>query len=228
MGSRVRGHILGRQVRAANPCTAFSINIPRTLLRADPELAMLLETCTSWMGPGRQIVAIDMPDLGDVCNFIMASSHEEGEQGEWDIKGDIGLVRERFAAFEPRVHRYLDLVDPKDVYIWKFSDLPELETWRGQNGKVLLVGDSAHAMLPNSSMVSNYNDGSGKSRNAEEIVRTADAKTACRELHLASSPPSVSQSACATLRRQQISPRPSPPSKRFASRARHGARSPAS
>ena len=154
MGSSVRKHTLGQDVRAANPCSAYCINIPRNVLSRDPDLAILLNAASSWLGPGRLIVAIDMPDHGDVCNFILASEHEEGTQGEWYTKGDLSTVKSRFADFEPRVGKFLDLAGPEECYIWRFSSLPTLETWRSSNSRVVLLGDAAHAALPNSGMVS--------------------------------------------------------------------------
>ncbi|KAE8451371.1 hypothetical protein EG329_004000 [Mollisiaceae sp. DMI_Dod_QoI] len=45
-------------------------------------------------------------------------------------------------------NKMMELVNPDDLLVWKLNSLPALDTWVFRNGKVVLLGDSAHAMLP--------------------------------------------------------------------------------
>jgi hypothetical protein len=46
-----------------------------------------------------------------------------------------------------------ELVKPEDCFLWKIAYLPPLETWVSRSGKVVLLGDAAHAMVPHLGMV---------------------------------------------------------------------------
>lgn len=57
-------------------------------------------------------------------------------------------MRQRVSMFEPRVRKFVELVEPDDCFIWKIAYLPPLPTWVGASGKVVVLGDAAHAMVP--------------------------------------------------------------------------------
>lgn len=95
-----------------------------------------------------------MPDHNDSLNLCLVSEDSEGEEGNWHALGNLEKVKAKFADFEPRIASLLDLAKPQDCYMWRFSDMPPLERWSSSSGKVVLVGDAAHAMLPYTNQVS--------------------------------------------------------------------------
>jgi 2-polyprenyl-6-methoxyphenol hydroxylase-like FAD-dependent oxidoreductase len=107
-----------------------------------------------WLGPGQIIVTMNMFDHGDKFNACLVSEEEGGQEGEWHARGDLERVKAKFSHFEPRIKEFLDLARPEDCYIWRFADLPQLERWVSKNGKALIIGDAAHAMIPYATMVS--------------------------------------------------------------------------
>ena len=150
--SRIRSKILGYTVEPACQLTAYSLNMPRKLLAADPDLSFMLNRSGVWVGPNRSVNQIDMPDFSDSCNFCFAFEGSRGIYGQWDIKCDIEEVKTTFADFDPRLLKIMSLADG-DCYIWQLSDIPRLDTWQCRNKRVVLVGDTAHAMLPYAAMV---------------------------------------------------------------------------
>ena len=51
-----------------------------------------------------------------------------------------------YESFDLVVRRTLGYVDT--ALKWTLADIPALPRWRSKNGRVVLVGDAAHAMLP--------------------------------------------------------------------------------
>jgi hypothetical protein len=44
--------------------------------------------------------------------------------------------------------KLLTLAKPENCYIWRLSDVAHLDNWVSESGKVVMVGDAVHAMLP--------------------------------------------------------------------------------
>jgi 2-polyprenyl-6-methoxyphenol hydroxylase-like FAD-dependent oxidoreductase len=62
------------------------------------------------------------------------------------LEGRLGRLRNRFKAFGPRVQEYLASIERDDQVICSTMEWMELENWH--SGRVVLVGDAAHASSP--------------------------------------------------------------------------------
>lgn len=154
IGAITRTHILGKATANVTQFTGYNVDIPRSLLKDDADLQVLLDRVDCWVGPLQIAFATNMPDHGDKYNICFVTEEEAGKQGEWYTLGDLEKLKKTFAAFEPRIQKLLSLADPKDCYIWRLSQVPPLPQWHSPDGRVVLAGDSAHAMLPYVGMVS--------------------------------------------------------------------------
>lgn len=126
----------------------------RDAVYADPELAKFYSHNHFWFGPGRLVVIENTPDQynkeHDRVHVVLAKEKPDNEatEGEWYTAGDLTRARADFADFDGRVDRVLALADPKNCYTWRLQDMPPLSTWVGKNGRMVIVGDAAHAMFP--------------------------------------------------------------------------------
>ncbi|KAJ5203710.1 uncharacterized protein N7498_004589 [Penicillium cinerascens] len=127
---------------------AYRILIPGEKLLADPSLAHLIrDPCTtSWCGPDAHLVGYPIRN-GEMYNIVVcATSHNETTDEVWVVKGDNSELSERFASWEPQVRKLCALTG--DFMKWRLCDLPNLTRWTHPSGKVVLLGDSCHPMLP--------------------------------------------------------------------------------
>ncbi|KAI9900376.1 hypothetical protein N3K66_004638 [Trichothecium roseum] len=127
---------------------AYRILIDGQKLLDDPDLASLItDPCTtSWCGPEAHLVGYPIRD-GELYNIVVcATSHNETTDEVWVIKGDNRELRERFGSWEPRMRKLCALTG--DFMKWRLCDLPILSRWVSASGKVALIGDSCHPMLP--------------------------------------------------------------------------------
>jgi salicylate hydroxylase len=78
--------------------------------------------------------------------YNMVLSHPGGvaAAGKWNEPGNLQEMQEHYKDFDPIIRRVVSKVT--SCLNWKIADLPELPTWT--NGKVVLLGDAAHAMVP--------------------------------------------------------------------------------
>ena len=146
---------MGETTNPITHFTGYNIDIPRKLLKDDPELSHLLQQINAWVGPGQIVFASNMPDHGDKINLCFVTEEQAGQQGEWYTLGDLEKLKRTYAHFDVTLRKLLDLADPNDCYIWRLSQMPPLPNWVSKSGRVVLAGDSAHAMLPYVGMVRN-------------------------------------------------------------------------
>lgn len=127
---------------------AYRILIPGEKLLADPDLASLItDPCTtSWCGPEAHLVGYPIRD-GELYNIVVcATSHNETSDEVWVIRGDNRELCQRFSSWETRVQKLCQLTG--DFMKWRLCDLSILKRWVHPSGKVALLGDSCHPMLP--------------------------------------------------------------------------------
>ncbi|KZT66311.1 FAD/NAD(P)-binding domain-containing protein [Daedalea quercina L-15889] len=145
--SRIQKAVLGRE-NPAHPTgdAAYRATISAADLLADPELESLVKTpeMTGWMAPQRHIMGY-LVRSGQLYNLVMLHP-DDGSVESWTAEGSADKMRADFADFEPRIQKLLKLVDT--TLKWRLMDRKPLDTWIHPAGRVALLGDACHPMLP--------------------------------------------------------------------------------
>ncbi|KAL2840176.1 FAD/NAD(P)-binding domain-containing protein [Aspergillus pseudoustus] len=93
-------------------------------------------------------------------SFLYGVQSETDQQELWDEDGDIDYVRGIFEGSCSELTIPLQIASSCDR--WRLAEMPQIPSWRTDNGRVVLLGDSAHAMHPNA--------GQGYSQIVEDIA----------------------------------------------------------
>lgn len=141
--SRLRDKLLGPGKRAAGPRrTAWRALVPPGAVA--PE--MLRAESSLWLGPGAHVVHYPLRG-GTVVNVVAvldAGPDVPLLEGTWSIPGDPAFLQHRFSAWAEPL-RDLIAAAP-DWRIWPLVERVPLARWT--SGRVALLGDAAHPMLP--------------------------------------------------------------------------------
>jgi salicylate hydroxylase len=99
---------------------------------------------TQWVGPGRHFLAYQIRG-GKLVNIVTQQDTDQWVEEGWSIRGDPEEMRASFANSEPRLAKLLSLVT--ECSKWGLFTRPLTQNWG--RGRIELIGDAAHAMLPN-------------------------------------------------------------------------------
>jgi len=128
---------------------AFRALVPASLMMQDPELRELIENphLTSWFAPGRHLVAYPIRK-GELYNIVLLhpDSESSGSVESWGAEGNVEEMKRVFADYEPRVQKILALV--QSTLRFRLMDRKPLKKWTHDSGRVTLLGDACHPMLP--------------------------------------------------------------------------------
>ncbi|KAI9457211.1 FAD/NAD-P-binding domain-containing protein [Lactarius psammicola] len=125
---------------------AYRATIPTDLMLRDPELRPFVETpeMTGWMAPRRHLMAYCIRAKREY-NLVLLHP-DDGSVESWTEEGSGDKMRADYADFEPRVQKLLSFV--KSTLKWRLMDRSPLLTWVHPKGRVALLGDACHPMLP--------------------------------------------------------------------------------
>jgi salicylate hydroxylase len=112
--------------------------VPREQLPDWPSDAWMM-----WLGHGRHFLAFPVR-AGTLINFVGFVPTDAEMQESWTAKGDPDALRADFAGWDPRIGMLLANVN--STFKWALYDRDPLPTWT--NGRLTLLGDAAHPMLP--------------------------------------------------------------------------------
>lgn len=146
--SRVRAAILGdKNVHAVDSSNcAYRATVSKEVMLSDPKIAHLMSDINSncWIGHQRHIMAYPIRH-GEMYNLVM-SHPGKAAVGKWNEPGNIEEMRSHYDHFDPTIKRVVSKVT--SCLKWKLADLPPLPRWVSESGRVVVMGDAAHAMVP--------------------------------------------------------------------------------
>ncbi len=137
--SAVREILFGPQEARFTGCVAYRGLVPAERLR---ELDLEV-TSQVWMGPHRHFVHYFVQEER-LVNFVAVVEQDSWQRESWTDEGDIADALAEYEGWHPQVRTILGSVD--ETFIWALFDRPPLERW--SVGRVTLLGDACHAMLP--------------------------------------------------------------------------------
>jgi salicylate hydroxylase len=96
-----------------------------------------------WAGPSRHFLVFPVRH-GTMVNYVGFVPTDEEMKESWSAPGDPAVLRREFAGWDPRIGDVLQQVDK--TFRWALYDREPLATW--STGRLTLLGDAAHPMLP--------------------------------------------------------------------------------
>jgi salicylate hydroxylase len=137
--SAVRGLLFGPERPRFTGCIAY-----RGLVPVERLSALDLEVISgNWMGPGQHFVHYFVSG-GRQLNFVAVIERDSWTRESWTDRGDKADVSEAYGGWHRQVRAIIEAVD--ETFIWALFDRAPLPRW--SVGRVSLLGDACHAMLP--------------------------------------------------------------------------------
>jgi salicylate hydroxylase len=137
--SRVRQILFGPEAPRFTGCIAY-----RGLVPAERLASLNLEvTSNNWMGPHGHFVHYYVAG-GQFMNFVAVREEESWAQESWVNPGEVADALRLFDGWHSQVRTIIGAVDA--TYKWGLFDRTPLARW--STGRMTLLGDSCHAMLP--------------------------------------------------------------------------------
>lgn len=96
-----------------------------------------------WAGPSKHFLIFPVRH-GEMINYVGFVPTDEEMKESWSAPGDPNVLRAEFEGWDPRIEAVLSEVD--HTFRWALYDREPLPTWT--NGRLTLLGDAAHPMLP--------------------------------------------------------------------------------
>lgn len=129
---------------------AFRCTVPKEKMRGNPKLDWLLNSGDEmvWTAPGKYILSWPLPSFRDYDVVTAIKRAGDIPPGRWGVKADPSEARKDFQDFCPEVRELLDNID--QCVKWTLAELPPVSTCRSENGRVVVIGDAFHAMIPHS------------------------------------------------------------------------------
>ncbi|WP_069766267.1 FAD-dependent monooxygenase [Streptomyces sp. LUP47B] len=115
----------------------------RALLPAAQVADLDLPEYAGWLGPGRHVVHYWLR-RGELLNVVAVFVTDEAAQESWTARAEPGEQLRTFSGWDPRLRTVLDRAG--QVLRYGIHTRAPLTRWHV--GRVTLLGDSAHAMVP--------------------------------------------------------------------------------
>jgi salicylate hydroxylase len=96
-----------------------------------------------WAGPAKHFLVFPVRH-GEMVNYVGFVPAGQEMKESWTAAGDPDVLRREFDGWDPRIAFVLKQVD--QCFRWALYDREPLATW--SKGRLTLLGDAAHPMLP--------------------------------------------------------------------------------
>jgi salicylate hydroxylase len=137
--SRVRALVFGPEKPRFTGCVAW-----RGLVPAERIKHLNIDVVShNWMGPGGHVVHYWV-SAGRMMNVVCVVERGDWTDESWTDRGNVADVLARYEGWHPTVRGLIGAFP--ETFIWALHDRAELPRW--SEGRVTLLGDACHPMLP--------------------------------------------------------------------------------
>ena len=137
--SAVRRNLFGPEQPRFTGCVAY-----RGLVPADRLAHLDLEvTAQVWMGPGKHFVHYFVQNRR-LVNFAGLVEQDTWTRESWTDRGEVADALAAFQGWHPQICAIIAAVD--ETFIWAVFERDPMARW--SVGRVTLLGDACHAMVP--------------------------------------------------------------------------------
>jgi 2-polyprenyl-6-methoxyphenol hydroxylase-like FAD-dependent oxidoreductase len=146
--SRVREHIKSNVKPIFNNVMAINCAIPTAGVKFPFEP---YQTPVSIHGQGGAFVlAAQNSEGSQLLGGIQYRTHDRS-RSEWDALWEdkqqlLAMMKQDYDKWNPMVQSALDAIPPETIGIWAFHSVPHLDKWSSEKGRVVILGDAAHAI----------------------------------------------------------------------------------
>ena len=137
--SRVRAALFGADRPEFTGIVAWRGLVPRDRVPA----GIKLDVGTNWVGPGGHVVHYPVRG-GQLLNFVGLLERDDWRVESWTVQGTRDEFANDFRGWHADIHACIRSVDVP--YKWALFSRPPMATWT--QGRVTLLGDACHSMLP--------------------------------------------------------------------------------
>jgi salicylate hydroxylase len=96
-------------------------------------------------GPGRSFTRY-LVRGGELVNFVGLTERDDWREEGWSIRATVKEMLEEYADWYESVRAIIAATPPDGLFKWALFDREPLQEWT--RGRVTLIGDAAHPMLP--------------------------------------------------------------------------------
>jgi salicylate hydroxylase len=136
--SELRPHVFPPSKPVFHGTISYRGLVPRERLAGWP-----MDRWQMWAGPSKHFLVFPVRH-GAMVNYVGFVPTDEEMKESWSAPGDPHVLRREFAGWDPRIGEVLKQVD--QTFRWALYDREPLPTW--SKGRLTLLGDAAHPMLP--------------------------------------------------------------------------------
>ena len=137
--SRVRQGLFGADRAQFSGVVAWRAVVPMASLPAH----MARRVGSNWVGPGGHIVHYPLRS-GQLMNFVGALERSDWQVESWSHRGSRDELARDFAGWHDDIQNFIAQIESPNQ--WALMVRPPLERWTV--GRVTLLGDASHSMLP--------------------------------------------------------------------------------
>ncbi|CAG8282733.1 unnamed protein product [Penicillium salamii] len=125
--------------------------IPRSRMLSNPITAPFMASpeAKSWVGPNAFVLGYTVAS-SELYNLVIGVPRpSEGVPvGSWNHPADIGTMRGLVSEWCEEVRALASLVQDGECVSWTLGEVAPIPSYVSTSGRVALVGDAAHALLP--------------------------------------------------------------------------------
>ena len=136
--SELRGHVTPASRPVFHGSVAYRGVLPHALIPHWPTDSWLM-----WLGKGKHFLAFPVR-AGELINYVGFVPADQEMKESWSAPGDPDVLRREFEGWDTCIGRLLAQV--QKTFRWALYDREPLPTWT--KGRLSLLGDAAHPMLP--------------------------------------------------------------------------------
>ena len=137
--SRVRLSVFGADKPEFTGIVCWRVLVPRD--RVPPGIRM--QVGTNWVGPGGHVVHYPVRG-GQLLNLVGLMERDDWRVESWTVQGSKDEFSNDFKGWHPDIHATIQAGDTP--YKWALFARPPMPAWTV--GRVTLLGDACHSMLP--------------------------------------------------------------------------------